>query len=281
MSRGPRASTTSGPSRGSPRSPGPGNVDLPAFPDPMPVSTSLGSVAYSLSFRNDSTRTDAEADRLGPGCYRTRDEVTLVHPRTHSFGRSPRMAIGPAEAGPRSQLGQRGVGPDLDQQDSDAFRRSEKYSFGTTPKFFQCPGLWDEGRAPRLPGPGEHSPDDAPLSGVPRTAGFAFGSRREEGRCAVEAPGPGSYTPAEGVCGRATTSAPRCVFGSPSQALRSADEPRRQIAPRGSTCGPGRHGVAPGPGRYKVVGNTRTGHSHSPKWSFGGRREFVFGTSWN
>lgn len=269
------------------RRPGPGAHDLPAFPEAWPASTSSCSASWSHRFRNDSTKTDPEADRLGPGVYQPQDDLTHAREPCFDFGGAPRLTAQPL-SGEQNRSTRRAPGPDLEQADNHNFKRSPKHSFGTTPKFFKAPGLWHDlpGRGLKSPGPGEHCPKHKVLSNMPADGpSFSASTRHHPEGHDVNAPGPGSYSPQDGGCARATSSAPRCLFGASPRTARSTDRcsiSSRIPAPKGSTGGGGKRSLPPGPGRYHTIGATRKGDrgfggcGAGPKWSLGSRRDFDF-----
>jgi len=264
------------------RHPGPGSYEVATFPENAPTSISPSPAAWSMASNTDPTRTNPEIDRLGPGAYQPQDKVCLPDPHSRSFSRNFRLDEGPGTQS-RARSG-KAPGPELDQQDSLRFRQSPRYTFGNTPKFFMCRGLWDENIriGHQVPGPGDHCPSDSICSGVPPVSGPSYTIGEREHMSVDPTPGPGSYTK------RTELDGPGCVFSkaakgsTPGESL-FVEETRSKSLPKGVSVAPGRRGAAPGPGRYQVTGITRRGGTNASAqgWSFGGRREFTFTPRWS
>lgn len=256
------------------REPGPGSFDIPSFPEPLPTSTMDHQVSYSIgSGRKDSTR-EHYVSRVGPGSYHPRVSCLKNNPTFrqtdpgtsgYGFGRSARVLSEPLSARQRA----RDPGPAMEQADNRKYKHAPQYSFGGEEKFFRSPGIWDDlpGRGQRLPGPGEHCPDDRSTSKYAETSGPSYSIAppppEKLSGPPIHAPGPGAYVLKDGDGHTSKAAAPpQWTFGT---------------SPRKNAAHPSDKRTLVGPGRYTSVGVTRTGHStlgSSGGWTMSGRRQF-------
>merc|ERR1712232_1402090 len=120
-----------------------------------------------------------------------------------------------------------------------------------------------EGRGCKLPGPGQHDPDDRTSSRKSSCPSYGMTPRRDPySDSSTFNPGPGEYLPS-------STDPPMpapCKFGSGPRMLATIS-----------------HKKTPGPGSYSVD-KTCTGHAtvadSAPKWYMTARKELELGPVW-
>lgn len=225
--------------------PGPGNYELPSFPNDHPASHVCSAAKFSMGRgRNEpAKRTDA-AD---PGKYHPNVAATMGRSAAWGFGSAKRMLSEPSK--------HKTPGPTIGQIDNPNYFRSPRYGFGTTERQF---GATDkDSKDAKRPGPGQHNPNIDATSKMNSVPSYTAAPRREL-TMNSKLPGPGSYSVMSSTT-QTWSSSPRFKFGT---ATRTTKERR----------GP------PGPGQYSVVNMTKTGHASvgdsAPKWSMTGRPSF-------
>eukprot|EP00746_Dinoflagellata_sp_MGD_P006350 gnl/MRDRNA2_/MRDRNA2_112377_c0_seq1.p1 gnl/MRDRNA2_/MRDRNA2_112377_c0~~gnl/MRDRNA2_/MRDRNA2_112377_c0_seq1.p1 ORF type:complete len:275 (+),score=47.17 gnl/MRDRNA2_/MRDRNA2_112377_c0_seq1:75-827(+) len=231
--------------------PGPGNYELPSFPNDHPASHV--SVSSKFSMGKGRPEPSARKDAADPGKYHP--NVQAVQPRSAAwgFGSAKRMLSEPSKS-------QATPGANLGQIDNPMYFRSPRYGFGSTERMGNpIPGTnATEDKKNKRPGPGAHNPDINVTSKMRSVPSYTAAPRREN-TVNLKLPGPGSYT-ATDASNQTWKASPRYKFGSAA----------RQIVEKAST---------PGPGQYTVANLTKTGHNSvgdsAPKWSMTARPSFL------
>jgi hypothetical protein len=230
--------------------PGPGNYELPSFPNDHPASHVATSSKFSMG--KGRPEPSSRKDAADPGKYHP--NTVAVQPRTAAwgFGTAKRVLSEPT----RSQAT---PGASLGQIDNPQYFRSPRYGFGSTERNNTIPGTSaTEEKKCKRPGPGAHNPDINVTSKMRSVPSYTAAPRREV-TVNLKLPGPGSYT-ASDAQSQTWKASPRYKFGSAA----------RQCLEKKST---------PGPGQYTVAGLTKTGHSSvggsAPQWSMTSRPAFA------
>mmetsp|Transcript_50035 Transcript_50035/g.88179 ORF Transcript_50035/g.88179 Transcript_50035/m.88179 type:complete len:274 (-) Transcript_50035:81-902(-) len=249
------------------RRPGPGSHDIPAFPEKVPTSTMPTAPGYSIAQGAGLEEPVKKRDKVGPGAYHPRRTVTEKAAPGYGFGRARRVLSETRSERHRNDPGT--PAPQMEQKDNQNYVHAPKYSFGSEEKFFRCPGIWSDlpGRGSKMPGPGEHNPDDRITSRPDmKINGPSWSATPRRGGVETKlssrsfTPGPGAYRPEDAAPTSEVKVTPRYKFGTAAR-LAGVEVDKK----------------APGPGQYSTTNTTRTGHSSvggsAPKWSMPGRQE--------
>jgi len=244
-----------------PPRPGPGSHDITQFPDVSPVVPS--AAAFSIgSGREDRAPRKA---RAGPGSYYPKLDLTTPKQSCYGFGRSRRLLGRAAREGLHDTPAPRLVQGDTNDLGSGRhFTKAPSFGFGSENRFSTVIGdaCNTAGRGTKMPGPGEHNPDDHFSSKAGLGPSFSVTlSRRDNAvkkqHFRADGPGPGEYKVADRGSQKYKT-APSFGFGTTARPM-------------------GCHAKSklPGPGTYSTLNATRTGHNcvGGPKWSMRGRQE--------
>lgn len=241
--------------------PGPGSNNIPTMFDtsssvmPSPPAFSMGRG------RDDTPATKtSKVDRrqqVGPGKYNPRTDCMWKRSPGWGFGGSQRPLLQDAKEGP---------GPEMPHMDSSRYDRAPRFGFGSIDRSKPTPVVPVVGapirqaRRCRMPGPGDHNPNESVSSEITSCPNYSFGVLRDEVKqktmpCPpLYNPGPGQYVLENGEA-HTSPKVPRCKFGT-------------------SPKMPPKERITPGPGEYINV-TTRTGGrtvgGASPKWGFSGR----------
>jgi len=144
------------------------------------------------------------------------------------------------------------------QLDNQNYNRAPCASFGSSER-----KLNQAQNRTKVPGPGQHNPDNGISSKYSSPPAFTVLQRREPGEApnSKTNPGPGEYS----------------IDASKTQTRKSAPSCRLGTAARFVMDG-SKKGVNAAPGQYNVVNMSRTGHASvadsAPKWSMTGRPAF-------
>jgi hypothetical protein len=226
--------------------PGPGNYELPSFPNDHPASHVQSAAKFSMG--RGRAEPAKRSDVADPGKYHPKLEATMSRSAAWGFGSAKRMMSEPSK--------HKTPGPSIGQIDNPNYFKSPRYGFGTSER--SALSRAGESEKSKRPGPGQHNPNIDVTSKMNSVPCYTASPRREVSMTS-KAPGPGSYSISDSA-NLTWGSIPRVKFGT---ATRSHKE---------------RTGRAPGPGQYSVMNMTKTGHASmgdsAPKWSMTGRPSF-------
>lgn len=229
--------------------PGPGQYNLPSFPNAHPCSFVRSPPRYSMPPKRKEPK--PRTDNVDPSKYAPRFDACYESPPTWGFGTSQRLLS-------KANMKNATPGAQVQQVDNMNFNRSPRYGFGSTPRDFG--GVSSMGKSKASPGPGVYNPSTDKTSTYAAAPAYSStgAARMPRSLETSTVPGPGGY----GVIDSLRTtwqSSPRTRFGK---------------APKL----PGLKTATPGPGAYAISTILRTGdHSmieSAPKWSMGGRGGF-------
>jgi len=255
MGEGPVNIKQGGTVKKKPNRPGPGSHDIPMFPENSPIVPS----AAAFTMASGREEKGGKKTRAGPGAYYPRLQLSRPTERCYGFSRTRRFGEEPA-------VKVDGPAPKLEQGDNAKFNRAPGHGFGTEEKFFKTPGASSDyvPRGMKMPGPGEHNPDDHATSNAHVTNAVKWAKPPPLDQKNVikmsNVPGPGEHKAQQSydtVCEKTT---PKFGFGTTARLM-----------------GAHRKSYSPGPGAYSTMNTTRTGHScvggSAPRWSMASRPE--------
>lgn len=228
--------------------PGPGQYDLPSFPNLHPCSHVPIPPKYSMFRKNKEPA--ARTDNVDPSKYAPKMDAFFDRAPTWGFGTAPRLLSKPNEKNSTPAA-------NIKQVDNINFQRSPRYGFGSTQRQFVA-------ESSCTPGPGGYNPNADKTSKHAAAPAFSSGGavRMQQYKKTSALPGPGNYKEIDSLKNTWGLS-PRTRFGKASNG-------RNKLAPLKNNT--------PGPGAYKISTMLRTGdHSiieSAPKWSMGGRGGF-------
>lgn len=229
--------------------PGPGNYELPSFPNDHP--SSHVPIASKFSMGKGRPEPAQRKDGADPGKYHPQMSPVMQRSAAWGFGTAKRMMS-------NTNNKNKTPGPAIGQIDNPNYFKSPRYGFGSTERnALKGLGIMDSDKHKR-PGPGQHNPNIDATSKMNAVPSYTAAPRRDLSPGGPKLPGPGSYSVGDSS-NQTWASSPRFKFGTATRAHKE------------------RRG-APGPGQYSVVNMTKTGHASvgdsAPKWSMTGRPQF-------
>lgn len=223
--------------------PGPGNYELPSFPNDHPASHVAHAAKYSMGRGRDEPA--KRTDGADPGKYHPNVAFTMKGSAAWRFGSAKRMLSEPSGT-------QKTPGPVIGQIDNPNYFRSPRYGFGTMERQFGSEVK--DAKDTKRPGPGQHNPNIDATSKMNSVPAYTASPRRDVNMNS-KLPGPGSYSVMSSAA-QTWSSSPRFKFGTAARNMKDRRGP-------------------PGPGQYSVAGMTKTGGGDAaPKWSMTGRAPF-------